>query len=78
MFEFCEMDLGHLVDIMYMEKEFFSECEIKCIIFQTLNAINYLHLNYILHRDLKISNLLINSKGIVKLADYGLSRTYGI
>ena len=31
-----------------------------------------------LHRDLKPQNLLINKDGILKIADFGLARTYGI
>jgi serine/threonine protein kinase len=44
---------------------------------QILKGVNYLHRNYILHRDLKLSNLLVNKKGIVKIADFGLARTFG-
>ena len=32
-FEYCEMDLGHLSDVMSLQQETFTECEIKCIIF---------------------------------------------
>lgn len=76
-FEYCDMDLGRLMDIMYGQNSFFSDSEIKCIIYQTLNAINFLHSSYIVHRDLKVSNLLINSAGVIKLCDFGLSRNYG-
>jgi serine/threonine protein kinase len=75
-FEYCDLDLSHLVDTMYISKEYFGECEIKTIIFQLLNAINHLHENHIVHRDLKMSNLLLNKHGILKLADFGLSKVF--
>lgn len=75
-FEYCDLDLSNLVDTMYLSKEYFSECEVKCLLFQLLNAINYLHENHIVHRDLKMSNLLLNSNGILKLADFGLSKQF--
>ncbi len=38
---------------------------------------SYLHDNDVLHRDLKLSNLLLNSEGKLKLADFGLARRIG-
>ncbi len=37
-----------------------------------------MHDNFIVHRDLKVSNLLLTDKGCVKIADFGLARLYGI
>lgn len=71
------MDIGNIVDIMKREKEYFSEPEIKSIMLQLLQGMHYLHKNFIIHRDLKISNLLMTKDGIIKLADFGLSRCYG-
>jgi cell division cycle 2-like protein len=36
-----------------------------------------LHDNWVIHRDLKTSNLLYSSGGILKIADLGLARQYG-
>ena len=43
---------------------------------QLLDGLNFCHSNKVLHRDLKAANLLINNEGQLKLADFGLARTY--
>ncbi|URE39269.1 cyclin-dependent kinase, partial [Musa troglodytarum] len=40
-------------------------------------GVKYLHDNWVLHRDLKTSNLLLNNRGELKICDFGLSRQYG-
>ncbi len=37
-------------------------------------AINYIHKNKILHRDIKSQNVFINSNGCLKLGDFGISK----
>nr|XP_054496517.1 cyclin-dependent kinase 10 isoform X3 [Agelaius phoeniceus] len=72
---YCEQDLASLLENMQTP---FSEAQVKCIILQVLKGLQYLHENYIIHRDLKVSNLLMTDKGCVKIADFGLARTYGM
>jgi serine/threonine protein kinase len=36
-----------------------------------------LHSKFFVHRDIKLSNLLLNSGGILKIGDFGLARLFG-
>lgn len=53
----------------------FSVSEIKTLIKQLLSAIRHLHDHWIVHRDIKLSNLLYNYRGQLKVADFGLARS---
>lgn len=45
---------------------------------QLLQGISYCHESLVLHRDLKPQNLLIDTEGYIKLADFGLARSFGM
>ena len=49
----------------------------KTLMLQLFRGIAYLHDNWVLHRDLKTSNILYSNRGEVKICDFGLARQYG-
>lgn len=49
---------------------------IKGIMVQLLQGIQYVHEQKYLHRDMKAANILIDHRGVVKIADFGLARMY--
>ncbi|KAI9190588.1 kinase-like domain-containing protein [Polychytrium aggregatum] len=77
--EFCEYDMAHLMDnfINMGPSPGYKPAHVKCLMLQLLKGLEYLHNNFIIHRDLKLSNLLLTSTGILKIADFGLARKIG-
>lgn len=71
---YVEHDLKSLMETM---KQPFLPGEVKTLMIQLLRGVKHLHDNWILHRDLKTSNLLLSHAGILKVGDFGLAREYG-
>ena len=69
--EFLEHDLKTLQEAMH---DPFVASEVKTLLRQLTSGIAFLHDNYIMHRDLKTSNILLNNRGQLKLADFGMAR----
>jgi cyclin-dependent kinase 2 len=74
-FEFLDQDLKSYVESVPGP---LKPDLIKSYLYQMLRGIAYCHSRRILHRDLKLANLLIDRRGILKLADFGLARAFGI
>ncbi|KZF19046.1 Pkinase-domain-containing protein [Xylona heveae TC161] len=71
--EYAEQDMAVLLD---EQKVKFTMGQVKCLFRQVLEGIEYLHRNDIIHRDVKMQNILLTSKGTLKLADFGMAREY--
>jgi len=75
-FEFLDQDLKKYLDACGdngLEPE-----TVKSFLYQLLQGVAFCHHHRVLHRDLKPQNLLINTEGELKLADFGLARAFGI
>ncbi|EYU32922.1 hypothetical protein ABFS82_09G070400 [Erythranthe guttata] len=69
-FEYMEHDLAGLSALRSVN---LTEPQVKCYMKQLLSGLEHCHSNGVLHRDIKCSNLLVDNKGILKIADFGLA-----
>lgn len=51
-----------------------TEDECRCVMKQVLSGLQYLHEHGIIHRDIKLENLLIAEDGRLKITDFGISK----
>eukprot|EP00823_Brevimastigomonas_motovehiculus_P000115 TRINITY_DN10220_c0_g1_i1.p1 TRINITY_DN10220_c0_g1~~TRINITY_DN10220_c0_g1_i1.p1 ORF type:complete len:342 (-),score=87.73 TRINITY_DN10220_c0_g1_i1:121-1146(-) len=77
-FEFLDQDLKHYMDSLAEKKKKMHRLLVKSYMQQVLTGLYFCHSHRVLHRDLKPQNLLIDQNGIIKLADFGLARTFGL
>lgn len=76
-FEFLSMDLKRYMDTI-PSGQFMDKMLVKSYTYQIIQGILFCHRRRVLHRDMKPQNLLIDNKGVIKLADFGLARAFGI
>lgn len=67
------MDRGSLDNILHGQTSVTEEA-LAAIVYQICWGLNYLHANHKLHRDIKPSNALLNSRGQIKLSDFGIAK----
>ncbi|KAL0477104.1 serine/threonine-protein kinase TIO [Acrasis kona] len=74
--EFCivmEYAQGELFEVLEDDKKLPEE-QVANIAKQLVRALQYLHSNRIVHRDMKPQNILIGADGAIKLCDFGFAR----
>ncbi|KAG8177503.1 hypothetical protein JTE90_012567 [Oedothorax gibbosus] len=72
-FEYMDHDLMGLLESGLVD---FTEIHIASFMKQLLDGLRYCHHKNFLHRDIKCSNILMNNRGQIKLADFGLARLF--
>ena len=74
LFIFTEWVPGGSLQSLLKKFGSFDEAVTKKYSFQILQGLHFLHINRVVHRDIKGANILIDDKGTVKLADFGASK----
>ncbi|KAH9039616.1 kinase-like domain-containing protein [Lactarius pseudohatsudake] len=72
-FPYMDHDLAGLLE---NDRVKLQPSQIKLYMKQLLEGTEYMHRNHILHRDMKAANLLISNNGSLRIADFGLARSY--
>jgi len=72
-FEYLEYDLTGILETPEIR---LTQDHVKSWSKQLLSGCHYMHKNKVIHRDLKASNLLVNRMGELKIADWGLARSW--
>ena len=69
-------DLYKQIKARVASMKYFREHEVVYIFLQLCLALDHIHSNKMMHRDLKTANILLTTTGLVKLGDFGFSRQY--
>jgi len=69
--EYCAV--GSVRDLLQVTTEPLLEEQCSYVVHHTLKGLAYMHIQKILHLDVKSANILLDEHGVVKLADFGVS-----
>ncbi|XP_031630776.1 cyclin-dependent kinase 3-like isoform X2 [Contarinia nasturtii] len=75
-FEYMQIDLHAYID-QYVPAGLKLR-EVRNYLYQISKGLEFCHKRAVIHRDLKPENILINEYGVVKIADFGLSRQISV
>ncbi|KAJ1607458.1 protein kinase [Cryptosporidium canis] len=66
---------GNLFELLYENKVIVSASDRLKISIQLCDAVNFIHRNNMIHRDIKTANIILDNSNNVKLCDFGQTRT---
>ena len=72
-FIFLELCKNGSLKNLLKNRSHLTEKEVQCYMLQIIIALNYIHSNNIIHRDLKLGNILLGDNMEIKIGDFGLS-----
>jgi serine/threonine protein kinase len=73
--EYCEG--GSLRDLLDSRERVLAEDQIAIVLYDLLKGLQLIHTRHrIVHRDIKAANILLTADGLIKIADFGVSRRF--
>ena len=73
--DFAEYDLGSV--LQYKLDSPFTLAQVKNLTLQLFRGLSTIHRHWILHRDLKVDNILLTADGVLQICDFGSARRFG-
>jgi len=71
--EYMSCDLAGILSLPSLR---FSLANKKCLMLQLLSGLNGIHSRGIMHRDIKVANILVSDRGVLKIGDLGSATNY--